>query len=68
MFGVRWSRLHEAAYRSVVARDARRSPDRPRSGCAAATNTSSFELVARTERSLVAGGRATLPSQVASAG
>ena len=67
MFAVRWSRLHEAAYRSVVAgiRAGRPlAPERVRRG----TNTSSFDLVTRTERSLVAGGRATLPSQVASVG
>jgi uncharacterized protein (DUF2236 family) len=65
LFGIRWTRLHEAAYRSVVTgiRTARPiAPERMRCG----TNTSSFELVARTERSLVAGGRATLPSRVAS--
>ena len=67
MFGVHWSRLQEAAYRSVVAgiRAGRPlAPERVRRG----PNTSSFDLVSRTERSLVAGGRATLPSQVASVG
>jgi uncharacterized protein (DUF2236 family) len=67
MFAVRWTRFHEAAYRSVVAgiRAGRPlAPERVRRG----TNTSSFDLVARTERSLVTGGRATLPSQVASVG
>ncbi len=66
MFGLRWTRVQAAAYRSVVAaiRAARPiAPERVRRG----TNTSSFELVARTERSLVASGRATLPSEVASA-
>ena len=65
LFGLRWTRLHEAAYRSAVGgiRAARPiAPERMRCG----TNTPSFEMVARTERSLVAGGRTTLPSRVAS--
>ncbi len=59
MFGVRWSPLHEAAFRSVVRglRTARPvTPKRVRRG----GNTGSFEMVARTERELVAAGRATL--------
>lgn len=61
MFGLRWTPLHAAAFRSVVTamRGARPvTPKRVRRGA----NTSSFELVARTERELVAAGRATLPS------
>jgi uncharacterized protein (DUF2236 family) len=61
MFGVGWSRVHEAAFRSVVrgVRGARPvTPKRVRRG----GNTASFEMVARTERELVARGRATLPS------
>jgi uncharacterized protein (DUF2236 family) len=64
LFEISWTRLHEAAYRSVIAgiRAARPvAPERLRRGA----NTASFELVARTERSLVAGGRATLPSRAA---
>jgi uncharacterized protein (DUF2236 family) len=66
LFGVRWTPLHSAAFRSVVAgmRAARPvTPRRLRRG----DNTSSFELVARTEKQLVASGRATLPSEAAAA-
>jgi len=65
MFGLRWTRVQELAYRAAVTaiRSTRPiAPERVRCG----TNTSSCELVARTERSLVASGRATLPSRVAS--
>jgi uncharacterized protein (DUF2236 family) len=61
MYGVPWSPVHEAAFRSVVRamRAARPvTPKRLRRG----GNTASFELVARTEKQLVATGRATLPS------
>jgi uncharacterized protein (DUF2236 family) len=61
LFGIRWSRLHEAAFRSIVrgVRGARPvTPKRVRRG----GNTASFEMVARTERELVASGHATLPS------
>ena len=64
MFGVRWTPFHAAAYKSAVTalRAARPlTPERMRRG----QNTSSFDLVARTERSLVASGRATLPSRAA---
>jgi len=60
MYGVRWSRIHEAAFRSIVrgVRGARPvTPKRLRRG----GNIPSFEMVARTERELVASGRATLP-------
>lgn len=66
MFGLRWTPLHAAAFRAVVGglRAARPiTPEVIRQG----TNTGSFEMVARTEKRLVAGGRATLPSRVASA-
>ena len=59
MFGLRWTPLHEAAYRAIVtaARGARPvTPKRVRRG----GNIGSFDMVARTERSLVASGRATL--------
>jgi uncharacterized protein (DUF2236 family) len=65
MFGLRWTPLHTAAFRAVVAglRAARPiTPEAIRHG----TNTASFEMVARTEKRLVAAGRATLPSAVAS--
>ena len=61
MFGIRWHPAHEAAFRSVVAgmRAVRPlTPERWRRG----GNIASFEMVARTERELVAAGRATLPS------
>jgi uncharacterized protein (DUF2236 family) len=66
LFGVDWTPLHEAAFRSVVRglRTARPvTPRRIRRG----GNTPSFEMVARTEKELVASGRATLPSQAAAA-
>jgi uncharacterized protein (DUF2236 family) len=59
MFGLRWTPIHQAAYRALVtaARGARPvTPKRVRRG----GNISSFDLVAKTERSLVASGRATL--------
>jgi uncharacterized protein (DUF2236 family) len=61
MYGVRWTAAHQAAYRSVVRamRTARPvTPKRLRRG----HNTASFEMVARTEKQLVASGRATLPA------
>ena len=66
LYGLRWTPAHGAAFRAVVAgmRAARPvTPTRLRFG----RNTSSFELVARTEKMLVAGGRATLPSAAAAA-
>ena len=59
MFGLRWTPLHEATFRAIVAaaRGARPvTPKRVRRG----GNISSFDLVARTERALVASGQATL--------
>ena len=66
MFGVRWTPVHEAAFRSIVRgmRTARPvTPKRLRRG----GNTASFELVARTEKQLVAaaGRRCPPPPQVA---
>ena len=66
MYGIRWTPAHQAAFRSVVAglRAVRPlTPERMRRG----ENTASFEMVARTERDLVAAGRATLPSPAATA-
>jgi len=66
LFGVSWTGAHEAAFRSIVRglRTARPvTPKRVRRG----GNTASFEMVARTERELVAAGRATLPSEAAAA-
>jgi uncharacterized protein (DUF2236 family) len=59
MFGLRWTPLHEATFRTIVtaARHARPvTPKRIRRG----GNIGSFEMVAKTERSLVASGRETL--------
>jgi uncharacterized protein (DUF2236 family) len=59
MFGVSWSRAHDAAFHSVIRglRTARPvTPKRVRRG----GNTASFEMVARTEKNLVAAGGATL--------
>jgi hypothetical protein len=59
MYGVRWSRVQEAAFRSIVRglRAARPvTPKRVRRG----GNIPSFEMVARTEKELVAAGHATL--------
>jgi uncharacterized protein (DUF2236 family) len=61
MYDIRWSPAREAAFRSVVRamRAARPvTPKRVRRG----GNTASFEMVARTEKRLVASGRATLPA------
>jgi uncharacterized protein (DUF2236 family) len=61
MYGLRWGRAQQAAFRSVVRgmRAARPvTPKRVRRG----GNTASFEMVARTEKRLVASGRATLPA------
>ena len=66
MYGIRWTPAHEGAFRSVVAgmRAVRPlTPERWRRG----DNTASFEMVARTERDLVAAGRAKLPSAAATA-
>jgi uncharacterized protein (DUF2236 family) len=61
LFGLRWTLLHEAAFGAIV-RGARAgrplAPRRLREG----QNTGSFELVAATEKRLVAEGKATLPS------
>lgn len=59
LFGLRWSLLHDAAFSAIVrgARAAR--PITPRS-IRRGPNTASFELVAATEKRLVAAGRATL--------
>ena len=64
LFGIRWSPLHEATFRSLATglRASRPvTPKRIRRG----GNTASFEMVARTEERLVAEGRATLPAAAA---
>ena len=59
-FGLRWTVLHEAAF-AAIARGLRAArPITPR-GIRRGANTASFELVAATERRLVASGKATLP-------
>ncbi len=66
MFGVRWSLVHQAAFTALVRglRAARPiTPRRIRRG----PNTASFELVAESEKRLVAAGKATLPSTPAAA-
>jgi uncharacterized protein (DUF2236 family) len=65
MFGLRWTPAHAAAFRAVVAALRAARPITP-AAVRLGTNTASFELVARTEKRLVAAGRATLPSRVAS--
>ena len=64
MFGLRWTPLHAAAFRALAAGMRSARPVTPRA-IRRGRNTSSFELVARTERALVAGGRTTLPSEAA---
>jgi uncharacterized protein (DUF2236 family) len=66
MLGLRWTRTHQAAFRSVVAAMRAARPVAPQA-LRRGRNTASFEMVERTERELVASGRATLPSEVASA-
>ena len=66
LYGVAWGPLQQAAFLSVVRglRGARPvTPKRLRRG----GNTASFELVARTEKELVASGGATLPPAVRTA-
>ena len=53
--------------RGARARPARGPAGDPARGFAEGANTASFELVAATEKRLVAGGKATLPSSVAAA-
>lgn len=61
MFGLHWSALHAAAFRGVVAGIRTARPVAPRA-LRRGHNTGSFDMVARTEKQLVASGRATLPS------
>jgi uncharacterized protein (DUF2236 family) len=59
IFGLRWTPMHQATYRAIVAalRGARPvTPKRIRRG----SNIASYDMVARTERKLVAAGRAKL--------
>lgn len=67
MFGLRWTRAHEAAFRSAVSAIRAAGPLTPKR-LRHGYNTSSFELVAKTEKQLVSSGRATLPSEAASVG
>ncbi len=62
LFGLRWTPFHEVAYRAVATGIRAARPVTPRV-VRAGRNTASFELVARTEKQLVASGRATLPSR-----
>jgi uncharacterized protein (DUF2236 family) len=67
MFGLRWTPVHAAAFRAAVAAIRAARPITPRA-IRHGPNTPSFELVARTEKALVASGTATLPSEAASIG
>lgn len=60
LFGLEWSALHRAAFRAVVGGLRAARPVTPRT-LRRGLNTSSFELVARTEEQLVASGRASFP-------
>lgn len=64
LYGLRWSPFHAAAFRGVIAGVRGARPVMPRS-IRRGANTGSFEMVARTEKQLVASGHATLPSSVA---
>ena len=59
-FGLRWTVLHEAAFGTIVRGLRAARPITPR-GVRRGSNASSFELVAATEKRLVAAGKATLP-------
>jgi uncharacterized protein (DUF2236 family) len=61
MFGVRWTPAHAAAFRAVVAGLRAARPLTPQS-LRHGGNQASFDMVARTEKQLVAAGRATLPT------
>jgi uncharacterized protein (DUF2236 family) len=61
LFGLRWTPGQAVAFRAVVAGLRAARPLAPRT-LRTGHNTASFELVARSEKRLVAGGRATLPS------
>lgn len=64
LYGLRWSPFHAAVFRGVIAGVRGARPVMPRS-IRRGANTGSFEMVARTEKQLVASGHATLPSSVA---
>ena len=64
LFGLDWSPLQAAAFKAVVAGLRAARPVTPRA-LRRGANTGPFDLVARTERGLVEGGRATLPSRAA---
>ena len=58
LFGLAWTPLHRAAFRAVVGGLRAARPVTPRS-LRRGPNTSSFELVAQTEKQILAGGGAT---------
>lgn len=58
LFGLRWTPLQQAAFRTVVAGLRAARPVTPRA-LRRGPNTSSFALVARTEKRILAGGGAT---------
>ncbi len=64
MFGLRWTPLHAAAFRTIVAAARGARPVAPMT-LRRGANTASFDMVARTEKALVANGRASLPSNAA---
>jgi uncharacterized protein (DUF2236 family) len=59
-FGLRWTLAHQAAYTAVVRGLRAARPITPRS-IRRGPNTASFEMVAATEKRLVAEGKATIP-------
>jgi uncharacterized protein (DUF2236 family) len=62
-FGVRWSVAHQAAFTALVRGLRAARPLTPRA-IRRGPNTASFEMVAATERRMVAEGKATLPASV----
>jgi uncharacterized protein (DUF2236 family) len=64
MFGLRWTAGHRVAFRAAVAATRAPRPLTP-ARLRRGYNTSSFELVARTEKQLVESGKPTLPSEPA---
>jgi uncharacterized protein (DUF2236 family) len=66
LFGLRWTAAHRTAFRTAVGAIRRGRPLAPRS-LRTGRNTASFELVARTERKLVAAGAQTIPAHALSA-
>ena len=60
-FGLRWNPVQQVAYSAIVRAVRAARPLTPRA-VRRGPNTASFELVAETEKRLVAAGKATLPS------